>query len=97
MNLLIGIALAIVAIFVAFAYGYYIGWSRGHNSLPEPTTIQVAEYMASVIELEDYDVRVRRNEAMLIRSGRRAMPRGNPGPPAKMTRMQIRNDGRSTR
>jgi len=72
-----------------FSIGVLIGWRWGRNSLPTPTIEQVAEYMSGVVENEDYEARVRRNENMLRMSGRDAMPRGNSGPPARITKMRI--------
>jgi hypothetical protein len=83
------VILTLVAMAFAFAIGHWVGWNQRAKHLPRPSVDEVAAYLDGVVEVEDYEARVRRNENMLRMAGRDSMPRGNSGPPARISKMRI--------
>lgn len=74
---------------VCLLVGILIGWLIFHKQSVRPNLEEIAAYLDGVVEQEDYDARIRRNERRLHDGGRTTMPRGNEGPPAKIRQMRL--------
>lgn len=85
---------AVVFFWLGAAIAALVTWRICRYDAARPTAEEIASYLDGVVEQEDYDARIRRNEAMLHDGGRRSMPRGNPGQPARISKMHIVADER---
>ena len=84
----------IVVLFGGTITGGVVGYVvRGFTHRLQVTQEDIGRFMAKVVNLEEADERFNLTRKMLMKAGRRTMPRFDSGAPAKVSTMKKRRKG----